>query len=83
MNAENQERMSGAVDQEAFEQAIRENLSPEGVATIIAFLQPATMQRGPTEEAQRGLRELEWFADTLIELLGVDEYDRLLDELEL
>jgi len=83
MNAENQERMSGAVDQEMFEAAIRENLSPEGVATIIAFLQPATMQKGPTEEARRGLRELEWFADTLIDLLGVDEYDRLLDELGL
>ena len=36
MNAENQERMSGAIDQEAFERVIRENLSPEGVATIIA-----------------------------------------------
>jgi len=83
MNAENRERMSGAIDQEAFEQAIRENLSPEGVATIIAFLQPATMQKAPTEEAHRGLCELEWFADTLIELLGVDRYDRLLDELGL
>jgi len=83
MNAENRERMSGAVDQEMFETVIRENLSPEGVATIIAFLQPATMQKAHTEEARRGLRELEWFTDTLIDLLGVDEYDRLLDELEL
>ncbi len=83
MNAEKRERMSGAVDQEMFEAVIRENLSPEGVATIIAFLQPATMQKAPTEEARRGLRELEWFADTLIDLLGIDEYDRLLDELGL
>lgn len=77
------ERMSGAIDQEAFERAIRENLSPEGVATIIAFLQPATMAKAPTEQATRGLRELEWFANTLIDLLGVAEYNRLLDELGL
>ena len=77
------ERMSGAVDQETFERAIRENLSPEGVATIIAFLQPATMAKARTEEAKRGLRELEWFANTLLDLLGVAEYNRLLDELGL
>jgi len=76
-------RMSGAVDQEAFEQVIRDNLSPEGVATIIAFLQPATSYRAPTPEANRGLMELEWLANTLIDLLGVDEYNRLLDELGL
>ena len=83
MSANNDERMSGAVDQEAFENAIRENLSPAGVATVIAFLQPATMQKAPTPEAERGLRELEWLANTLIDLLGVDEYNRLLDELGL
>ena len=82
MNA-NPDRNRGAVDQEAFETVIRDNLSPEGVATIIAFLQPATMYKGPTEEAQRGLRELEWLANTLIDLLGVDEYNRLLEELGL
>ena len=82
MNA-NPDRNSGAVDQDAFEQVIRDNLSPAGVATIIAFLQPATMSKGPTEEAQRGLCELEWFANTLIDLLGVEEYNRLLEELGL
>jgi hypothetical protein len=40
MHANNDERLSGAVDQEAFEKVIRDNLSPESVATIIAFLQP-------------------------------------------
>jgi len=83
MNADRDDRTSGAVDQEAFERVIRENLSPEGIATIIAFLHPATMRRGPTVEARRGLLELEWFVDTLIDLLGVDEYDRLLNELGL
>jgi hypothetical protein len=77
------ERMSGAIDQEAFEKVIQDNLSPAGVATIIAFLQPATMYKAPTEEAQQGLRELEWFTNTLIDLLGVEEYDRQLNELGL
>jgi hypothetical protein len=36
-------------------------MSPLGVATIIAFLQSATMQRADTEEGRQGLRELEWF----------------------
>ena len=77
------DRNRGAVDQDAFEKVIRDNLSPAGVATIIAFLQPATMYKGPTEEAQCGLRELEWFANTLIDLIGVKEYNRLLEELGL
>jgi len=83
MNANVDQRMSGAVDQEMFETVIRNNLSHAGVATIIAFLQPATMQKGPTEEARRGLRELEWFTSTLIDFLGIDQYNRLLEELGL
>ena len=83
MNARNPERNSGAVDQESFEKVIRDNMSPLGVATIIAFLQPATMQRADTEEGRLGLLELEWFVNTLIDLLGVEKYNRLLDELGL
>ena len=41
------------------------------------------MAKAPTEEATRGLRELEWLANTLIDLLGVAEHNRLLDELGL
>ena len=70
-----------SIGREAFKQAIRDQLSPGGIATIIATLQPATMQRAPTEDAQRGLDELEWFVNTLIEVLGVDEYQRLLEEM--
>ncbi len=81
MNASNDERKSGAVDQEIFESVIRDNLSPEGVAAIIAFLQPATLQKPATEDQRKALREVEWFVDALIGLLGVDEYNRLLDEL--
>jgi len=83
MNASNDERMSGAVDQDAFEKVIRENLSPEGVATIIAFLQPAAFYKPASDEPLNGLRQAEWLADTLTEMLGVDEHNRLMEELGL
>jgi predicted O-methyltransferase YrrM len=81
MNASNDGR--GAAGQEAFENAIRDNLSPEGVATIIAFLQPAMSHKPRTDDARQALREVKWFIDTLTNVLGVQEYNRLLDELGL
>ncbi len=83
MNANNDNHESGAVDQEAFEKVIQDNLSPEGVATIIAFLQPAAFHKPAHEGALRGLRQAEWFANTLTEMLGVDELNRLMEELGL
>jgi hypothetical protein len=83
MNANNDERMSGAVDQDAFEKVIRDNLSPEAVATIIAFLQPAAFYKPANEDAMQALRQVEWFADTLTEMLGVEEHNRLMEELGL
>lgn len=83
MNANDDERMSGAVDQEAFERVIRDNLSPEAVATIIAFLQPAAFYRPANEEAMQALRQVEWLADTLTDMLGVEEHNRLMEELGL
>jgi hypothetical protein len=83
MHANDDERMSGAVDQEAFEKVIRDNLSPEGVATIIAFLQQAAFHKPANDDALNGLRQAEWLADTLTEMLGVDEVSRLMEELGL
>jgi hypothetical protein len=83
MNANNDERMSGAVDQEAFEKVIRDNLSPEAVATIIAFLQPAAFYRPANEEAMQALLQVEWLANTLTDMLGVEEHNRLMEELGL
>jgi len=86
MNAKNNERPNGAVDQEAFEKVIRDNLSPDGLTTIIAFLRSADFYRptGPQSARQRAaLRECEWLSDTLTEMLGVDEHNRLMDELGL
>lgn len=83
MNPNNNELMSGAVDQEAFEKVIRDNLSPEAVATIIAFLQPAAFYKPANEAAMQALRQVEWLADTLTEMLGVDEHNRLIAALGL
>lgn len=83
MSQNNDERQTGAVDQEAFEQVIRDNLSPEGVAAIIAFLQPAAFYKPANEDAVQALRQVEWFADTLTERLRVDEHNRLMEVLGL
>ncbi len=83
MNADNDERMSGAVDQEAFEKVIRDNLSPEAVASIIAFLQPAAFYRPANEDALQALLQVEWLANTLTDMLGVEEHNRLSEGLGL
>jgi hypothetical protein len=63
--------------------AIRECLSPEAVATVIAFLQPAAFYKPANDDAMKALQEVEWLADTLTEMLGVDEHNRLMEELGL
>lgn len=74
-------QMSGAVNQRAFEKAIRDNLSPEGVAAIIALLQPASNYRNDAPANERALDQVEWFRETLLELIGVPECNRLMDEI--
>jgi hypothetical protein len=60
----------------ALAEAIRENLSPEGVAAIAAHLQ--ALYPSKSESADR---EVVWFHALLVGLLGSDEYNRLIDEL--
>lgn len=74
---------AGAVDQAAFESAIRDNLSPEGIAAVIAFLQPAAFYKPANADAIAALQQVEWLADTLTEMLGADEHNRLMEELGL
>jgi hypothetical protein len=58
-------------------------MSPEGVATIIAFLQPAAFCKPANDASLRGLPQGEWFADALTDMLGVDVVNRLMEELGL
>jgi hypothetical protein len=83
MNENERIPATGAVDQTAFEQVIRDNLSPEGVATVIAFLQPAAFYKPANADALAALQQVEWLADTLTEMLGADEHSRLMEKLGL
>jgi hypothetical protein len=57
-------------------EALRENLSPEGVAAIAAHLQALHPSKDKSAD-----RQVVWFHDVLVRLLGDDEYNRLCDEL--
>ena len=80
---ERAEPMSGAVDQTAFENVIRDNLSPEAVAAIIALLQTAGNYRNGTPENERAINQVNRFRDTLLEMIGVAEFNVLNNEIGL
>ena len=80
MTANNQTEPNRAATK-ALQDAIRDNLSPEGVAAVIAFLQTDTVNQPQTEEQRRALVEVNWLADTLLDLIGVEECNRIYDEL--
>lgn len=81
MYANNNERPSGAVDQEAFEKVIRDNLSPEGVAALVMALQSAGSLSVATPAGEQALRQVIWFRDTLLKLIGVETFNQTMDEL--
>jgi hypothetical protein len=76
-----EERMSGAVDQAAFEKVLRDNLSPEGVAALVMALQPAGSIRATTPEGDQAIEQVIWFRNTLLDMIGVKTFNRTMDEL--
>jgi hypothetical protein len=76
-----EERMSGAVNQKAFEKVIRDNLSPEGVAALVMALQPAGSIRATTPEGDQAIEQVIWFKNTLLDMIGVENFNRQMDEL--
>ena len=60
--------------------AISKCLSRESIATIIALLQPAANLRGRTDAQCIALREVEDFTNSMLELIGIDYYDDLLND---
>lgn len=70
-------------DTEQLKASLRESLSPDAIAVIIAYLQPACMARPGNHEAEQALGEVEWLHDTLVEILGVEEVGRKFEELRL
>lgn len=75
------ERMSGAVNQKAFEKAMRDNLSPEGVAALVMALQPVGSIRATTPEGEQAIEQVIWFRNTLLEMIGVESFNRQMDDL--
>ena len=63
---------------EVLRDALRDNLSPHAIAAIAAYIQPVrTMD-------PRLVRQVRWFADLLIEMVGGgDEHNRLCEEVGL
>ena len=67
-------------DADVLAQALKDTLSPEAVAAIAAYLVAR-----PAEAPNRAVnRELNWFTDRLVELVGGDEaFNRLCEEMGL
>lgn len=80
MSETNQERPNDAAEQQPFEKVIRDNLSPEGVVAVIALLSPASITNPDNDEHRKAIEELRWFRDRLLDLVGIEEYNRMLDE---
>jgi hypothetical protein len=60
--------------------AISKCVSRETIATIVALLQPATNLRGRTDAQRIALREVDAFTESMIELIGIDYYNDLLND---
>ena len=58
--------------------ALRDNLSPEAVVGIAACIVSADLIKKPDVRKQ-----VCWFRDLLIGMVGVDEYNRMLEEIGL
>ncbi|MFO8011899.1 MAG: hypothetical protein R6X20_01200 [Phycisphaerae bacterium] len=66
------------IDEQDLFDALKDNLSPQAVAAIVAYLQPANTSNPEVN------RQLRWLADRLTDLVGgPDQLDRLTDELGL
>jgi hypothetical protein len=63
--------------QDVLGDAVRDSLSPKAVAAIAAHLFAASTKDSGVN------KEIRWFADRLLSLVGVDEYNRLMDEVGL
>jgi hypothetical protein len=61
--------------------AIRENLTPEGVAALVMALQPVGSITATTPEGEQALQQVIWFKDMLLEMIGVGTFNQTMDDL--
>jgi len=65
-------------DEQSLFDAMREQLSPHAVAAIVSYLQPARTNNSDVD------RQVHWFADELVKLVGgYEQQARLAEELGL
>jgi hypothetical protein len=82
-HAQNHKRWGRAVDRKAFEVAIQNNLSPHGVAAVIAMLQTADHYRRGTPANEAAFTQAVWLRETLLGMLGVVLFNHLIEEIGL
>lgn len=66
-----------AIDEGDLAAGLKDNLSPQAVAAIAAYLTAARVKNRQVQ------RQIEWFAGMLVDMLGVDEFNRLIEEVGL
>jgi hypothetical protein len=82
MNAKKQNpQRREAADRRRFENAIRDTLSPEAVAAVIALLQPASNYRKDDPDNRRAIDQVDRFREMLLELIGVEGFNTLIEEI--
>jgi hypothetical protein len=60
--------------------AIAKCISRETIATIIALLEPVQRRHGNTDAQRIALREVDDFRQSMLELIGIDYYNDLLND---
>lgn len=64
-------------------EALRTHLTPDGVTALIAFLQPAAGYAASHDRGRQAVNEARWFADGLVDLIGVQTFNETIDEIGL
>lgn len=64
-------------EQQRLSDALGNCLSPEAICLAVAYLQTARCRDGNAN------KQVAWLADTMLEMLGVPTYNRLMDQIGL
>jgi hypothetical protein len=64
---------------EALAEALRDNFSPQGLTLIAGYLQIATA--GDTDEGRQATGEAQWLSQAIVEMIGVETYNSLCEEI--
>lgn len=60
-------------------EALRDAMSPEGLAAMICFLTPAVYANATSEAGAKALREVHWLAGELVKAYGRPAFNDVVD----